>query len=65
MKIVVLDAMGVIYQVGDDVADLLYPFIIEKGGAADLAQISRFYIEASLGKITAADFWEAVVVREP
>jgi hypothetical protein len=31
-KVLVLDAMGVIYSVGDDVVDLLCPFVREHGG---------------------------------
>jgi hypothetical protein len=31
-SILVLSAIGVIYQVGDDAVDLLVPFIREKGG---------------------------------
>ena len=60
MKVVVLDAMGVIYPVGDDVKDLLYPFIIEKGGTRDFALIEKYYHLASLGKISAAEFWKTV-----
>jgi HAD superfamily hydrolase (TIGR01509 family) len=60
MKVLVLDAMGVIYSVGDDVKDLLYPFIVEKGGTRDLAIVQEHYHLASLGKISAAEFWKAV-----
>lgn len=35
-RILVLDAMGVIYTVGDDVRDLLCPFVHEHGRKADL-----------------------------
>jgi HAD superfamily hydrolase (TIGR01509 family) len=60
IKRVVLDAMGVIYQAGDDVVELLHPFIVEKGGADDLQRIMAVYLDASLGRITAAAFWRAV-----
>jgi putative hydrolase of the HAD superfamily len=60
MKVLVLDAMGVIYPVGDDVKDLLYPFILEKRGVFDFAVVEKYYILASLGKITASEFWQAV-----
>ncbi len=33
MRVLVLDAMGVIYPVGDDVRGLLCPFITAKQGA--------------------------------
>ena len=60
MKYVVLDAMGVIYSAHDDVAELLYPFIVEKGGLNDLDQIINIYIETSLGKMSSAEFWKKV-----
>jgi putative hydrolase of the HAD superfamily len=56
----VLDAMGVIYSVGDDVADLLCPFICEYGGQRDRATVESLYREASLGRLSASDFWRAV-----
>jgi putative hydrolase of the HAD superfamily len=58
----VLDAMGVIYEVGDDVADLLIPFIREKGGIENAEQIEATYIEASLGRMDAHEFWRRVNV---
>jgi HAD superfamily hydrolase (TIGR01509 family) len=60
MKVLVLDAMGVIYPVGDDVRDLLYPFVLEKHGVFDFAVIENYYKLASLGKISAQEFWKNV-----
>jgi putative hydrolase of the HAD superfamily len=60
--ILVLDAMGVIYPVGDDVSDLLCPFIKEHGGEADSSKIEALYREASLRQKSARDFWRAVGV---
>ena len=60
MKILVLDAMGVIYSVGDDVKDLLCPFIAEKGGTGDISKIEELYLSASLGNMHASEFWKAV-----
>jgi len=59
-KTLVLDAMGVIYSVGDDVADLLCPFIHERNGESDNLKIELLYREASLGLLSANDFWRAV-----
>jgi HAD superfamily hydrolase (TIGR01509 family) len=59
-SILVLDAMGVIYPIGDDVRDLLCPFIQEHGGGVDTARIETLYREASLGRRSARDFWRAV-----
>ena len=60
MKYLVLDAMGVLYTAHDDVAELLHPFIVEKGGLNDLGQIINIYIETSLGKMSSAEFWKKV-----
>ena len=62
-KIVALDAMGVMYPVGDggdDVKNLLLPFIREKGGTADDDTIERLYLQASLGKLAAFQFWQKI-----
>ena len=56
----VLDAMGVIYEVGDDVGELLVPFIREKNGHCDISAIERLYDEAILGRLTAKQFWIAL-----
>ncbi len=60
MKTLVLDAMGVIYTAGDDVAELLCPFIHENGGVADDRRIEALYHDASLGRLSASQFWEQV-----
>jgi HAD superfamily hydrolase (TIGR01509 family) len=60
LKYLVLDAIGVIYTAHDDVAELLHPFIVEKGGLDDLNRINGIYIEASLGRMVSAGFWRAV-----
>ncbi|MFB9620700.1 HAD-IA family hydrolase [Brooklawnia cerclae] len=57
MTMVVFDAMGVLYEAGDDVADLLVPFLRESGCALDDADIGRLYHQASLGRLTSAEFW--------
>ena len=48
-KILVLDAMGVIYQSCDDVEELLVPFIREQGSNIDKKIIEDHYIQASQG----------------
>jgi HAD superfamily hydrolase (TIGR01509 family) len=62
MKTLVLDAMGVIYSVGDDVGELLCPFIAENGGVSDVQYIRDAYHSASLGKMSAEEFWRAVSI---
>lgn len=60
--VLVVDAMGVLYESADDVAELLVPFVSEHGGVADRGAIEREYLEASLGRISAATFWRNVGV---
>lgn len=56
MKCLVLDAMGVIFQAADDVVELLIPFVTEYGGEEDVVQSA--YLDASLGRISADEFWK-------
>jgi HAD superfamily hydrolase (TIGR01509 family) len=62
MKTLVLDAMGVIFAAGDDVVELLCPFVHEQGGIADDGPIEALYNDASLGRLSARRFWEEVQV---
>ena len=62
-RILVLDAMGVIYPFADDVVELLIPFIREKGGTADEDLIQQAYKSASLGRMAAYQFWERVGLK--
>jgi putative hydrolase of the HAD superfamily len=61
-KVVILDAMGVMYSIGDDVKDLLCPFIAKKGGISDIDKITSLYMAASLGNMTAVEFWQSVAI---
>jgi hypothetical protein len=60
LRIIVLDVMGVIFSVGNDVRDLLCPFMEEKGGIKNLSKIEMLYDSTSLGKMSSVEFWEAV-----
>jgi len=55
--IVVLDAMGVIYKNGDDVGELLVPFV-QQHSDVDTQYIEKEYLRASLGEISSNEFWE-------
>ena len=55
--ILVLDAMGVMYQPADDVADLLIPFARGKGCDRSDAEITQLYRAASRGSIDSAALW--------
>src|SRR5690348_9290731 len=55
--------MGVLYAAGDDVEDLLIPFVREHGKQNfSNSEIEQVYNSASLGEIDAAVFWEKVGV---
>ncbi len=60
MRCVVLDAMGVLFQTADDVAELLIPFVAQAGGTDDADAIEAAYLEASLGMIDVDEFWQVV-----
>lgn len=62
--IIVLDAMGVIYRACDDVAELLIPFVKERNENAEDENIKEAYIDCSLGKISASEFWEKFGLTE-
>ena len=59
---VVLDAMGVMYQPGDDVQDLLVPFVRSKGCRKNEASISQLYKAASMGTMASAELWDRLGV---
>ena len=54
---VVLDAMGVMYQPGEDLDDLAIPLLRELGCAKTDTEIVSVYNEASLGVINSAELW--------
>ena len=61
-KILVLDAMGVIYQSCDDVEELLVPSIRENRSNIDKKTIEDLYTRASLGEFSSEEFWTKVGV---
>ena len=61
---IVFDAMGVVFKVGDDTVRLLIPMLKELVPALSAQQIYDIYIEASLGSISAFDFWQKLGLGE-
>ena len=59
-RIIVLDAMGVIYRARDDVAELLVPFVAQQGSGAGPGKVATLYEQASLGHLEADAFWRAL-----
>src|SRR5438309_9137524 len=63
MRAVVFDAMGVLYTVGDDLADLLVPFAHEHGSPLQREEIAGLYRRALVGEVTAAALWAKLGMR--
>ncbi len=57
-KWVILDMMGVIFKVTDDVNDLLVPYIQKRNEMISAEKINEMYLRASLGEISSFDFWK-------
>jgi len=57
MNWVAFDMMGVIFEVADDVNDLLVPFIQRRDRSVSSEKINELYRKASLGEISSYDFW--------
>ncbi len=57
-KWIIFDAMGVIFEVGDDTNDLLVPYIQKRNDMISAEKINEMYLKASLGKISSFDFWK-------
>lgn len=57
---VAFDAMGVLYRAGDDVAELLIPFLRERGSTATDEAVEDVYLRASRGEVSAAELWAAL-----
>jgi len=60
LPILALDAMGVLYEAADDVADLLIPFVHSKGSLACAEAIERAYLAASCGRLDPPAFWRQI-----
>ncbi|MCL1922605.1 MAG: hypothetical protein FWG15_01830 [Propionibacteriaceae bacterium] len=52
IKVLALDAMGVIYRHADDVEELLIPYLRDRGCVVPTAQIEELYHRCSLGQIS-------------
>lgn len=56
-QVIIFDVMGVIFTVSDDTNDLLVPYVLSLKPETKIETIKQLYLEASLGKISARDFW--------
>ncbi len=60
LELLVLGGVGVIWDVGTDPEGLLVPFVRQRGGVANPQEIAERYRAASLGHVSANDFWSSV-----
>lgn len=57
IDVVVFDAMGVTFVEGDDVSNLLIPFVACECGCTNGDAIRQLCLPASLGRISSQEFW--------
>lgn len=56
-RVVIFDVMGVIFTVSDDTNDLLVPYVLSLKPQTKKDDIKQLYLKASLGKLSAREFW--------
>src|SRR3990167_1617898 len=59
IKWIIFDAMGVVFTEGDDVRNILIPFVQERNPISK-DEIYTVYRRANLGEISSREFWEDV-----
>jgi HAD superfamily hydrolase (TIGR01509 family) len=59
-KWIVFDAMGVVYDEGDDIINRFVPFLHARGIPLDAETVHAVYRRASLGQIDCRGFWGAL-----
>jgi putative hydrolase of the HAD superfamily len=59
-KLIVFDAMGVIYKEGDDVGRLLFPYLKRYIPELSYNSLHELYIKLSLGQISSEEFFSAL-----
>ena len=59
-KLIIFDAMGVIYEEGDDVGRLLFPYLKRYIPNLSFANLHELYIKLSLGQFSSEEFFSAL-----
>jgi putative hydrolase of the HAD superfamily len=62
LKVIVFDAMGVLYRYGDVQSRVLIPYLRAQGCTVPEQEIRAAYRSATLGHLTTGQFWSAVGV---
>lgn len=60
--VVALDGMGVVYREGNDIHQILVPFVREMGSTVTEDEIVARSRSLSLGRMTTADFWRSLEI---
>lgn len=63
-KLVVLDAMGVLYRHGNVVDGVLVPYLRDRGCVREVAEIRETYRRCTLGQLSTETLWESLGVAE-
>ena len=65
IDVVIFDAMGVTFMEGDDVSNLLIPYVERECGCTNREAIRKLYLPASLGQMSSQEFWVRVGCAYP
>jgi HAD superfamily hydrolase (TIGR01509 family) len=57
---IVFDAMGVIFEEGDDILKRLVPFLRKRGSVMEGEIVHSIYRRASLGQLSCREFWDQI-----
>jgi len=62
-RLVCMDPLGVLYDMGGQPGDLLVSFIRSRGSNVKRSAIDKIHREAMLGRVSSAEFWEGVGMK--
>ena len=63
-KWLILDAMGVVFEIGQTITELLIPILTEKNNNISVDHVKELYYKAKLGKISTLKFWQSLGFNE-
>jgi len=63
-KWLILDAMGVVFEIGQTITELLIPILTEKNRTISVDLVNEQYYKAKLGKISILKFWQSLGFNE-
>lgn len=60
LRLIALDAMGVLFRVGRQVRDALLPFCRARGSRVAADRVQEVYVQATTGELSSAALWKAL-----